>query len=169
MKGRRLLLILLGCVASITLAMLLWPTEREPEYNGVPLTKWLERYNDGNNAEATAAIRRIGTNALPFLLRWIQYESPGWRISLDHLHTRLPSSVQKARVVKWLFKDKAEYRADLAVEGFSALRSAGKPASDELLRLALAENSRARDTQRRATIALMNMTQAVRPGDFVPF
>jgi hypothetical protein len=153
----------------VILAVILWPREPEPEYNGVTLSKWLERYNNGNNAETTVAIQHIGTNALPFLLRWIQYETPGWRKSLDHLHARLPSSVQMARVVQWLFKDRAKYRAEMSVEAFSALRSAGKPASDELLRLALAQDPRTRSAQRRATIALINMTQAMRPGDFVPF
>src|SRR6266481_845561 len=157
MKRRRFFLILLASIASITLAFFIWRREREPAYNGVPLSTWLERYNDGNNAEATEAIRHIGTNALPFLLRWIRYETPGWRNALDHLHTRLPSSVQKARVVKWLFKDRAKYRAEMSVEAFSALRSAGKPASDELLRLALAQDPRTRSAQRRATIALINM------------
>jgi hypothetical protein len=118
MKRRRLLLILNACVASITIALLVWPREREPEYNSVELSKWLERYND-KKPHAAEAIRHIGTNALPFLLHWIQYETPGWRNALDHLHTKLPSSVQKARPVQWLFKDKAEYRAELSVEGFS--------------------------------------------------
>jgi hypothetical protein len=168
-KRRRLFIIISASIAAIILAFAFWPTEREPEYNGVALSKWLERYNNGNNAEATVAIRHIGTNALPFLLRWIQYETPGWRKSLDHFHARLPSSVQMARVVQWLFKDKAEYRAEMSVEAFSALNLAGKPASDELLRLALAQNPRTRSAQRRATIALINMTQSVPPGDFVPF
>jgi hypothetical protein len=168
-KRRRLFIIISASIAAVILGFLLWPTEREPEYNGATLTKWLERYNDGNNPEAAEAIRHIGTNALPFLLRWIRYESPGWRKTLDHLHTRLPSSIQKARVVHWLFDDRTEHRAELSVEAFSALKLAAKPASDELLRLALANDPRTRDAQRRATIALMNMTQSVRPGDFVPF
>jgi hypothetical protein len=169
-KRHRLFIIISASIAAVILGFLLWPSEREPEYNGVTLSKWLQRYNDdGNNPEAAEAIRHIGTNALPFLLRWIRYETPGWRKSLEHLHTRLPSSIQKTRVVHWLFADNAEHRAELSVEAFSALKLAGKPASDELLRLALANDPRTRDAQRRATIALMNMTQSMRPGDFVPF
>jgi len=168
MKRRRLFIIIFSVLAAVILVFSLWPREREPKYNGVTLSKWLERYND-NKPQAAEAIRHIGTNALPFLLRWIQYETPGWRKTLEHLHTRLPSVLQKTRVAHWLLDDKAEYRADLAVEAFWALKLIGKPASDELLRLALADNPRNRNAQRRATIALMNMTQSVPPGDFEPF
>jgi hypothetical protein len=84
MKRRRLLRILLASVASIMLAYLVWPREREPEYNGAALSTWLARCGSTNQSEslaAVAAIRHIGTNALPFLIRWIQYE-PGWKDSL---------------------------------------------------------------------------------------
>jgi len=53
-------------------------------------------------------------------------------------------------------------RAFFAVEAFWALGPKANPASDELLRLALTENPRAPNTQRRATEALMNMTQGRR-------
>ena len=165
MKRRRLLLILLAPVASIALAFFIWPREPEPEYNGAPLSEWLERYRE-NKPQAAEAIRHIGTNALPFLVRWIQYETPGWRNFLNHLHTRLLSSAQNSRALQWLLDDKADRRAELAVEAFWALGSKASPASDELLRLALAENPRAPNTQRRATSALMNMTQAAPARDY---
>ena len=165
MKRRRLLLILLGSVASITLAILLWPREREPEYKGLPLSTWLMRYRD-DAPQAIEAIRHIGTNALPYLVRWIQYERPAWRNSLFHLHSKLPSSMQKLGIFHWMINDQAEFRADLAVEAFSTLGPKANPATDELLRLALAENSRAPNAQRRATFCLMNMNATLRPGDF---
>jgi len=148
----------------LILAAMLWPGEREPEYNGVPLSKWLERY-DGVNIQATEAIQHIGTNALPYLVRWIQYKAPGWRNFLNHLGTRLPASMQKTRAMHWLLHDKAEDRAFFAVEAFWALGPNANPATDELLRLALAEDPRAPLTQRRATEALMNMTQGRRARD----
>jgi hypothetical protein len=45
--------------------VLLRPREREPEYNGVPLSKWLEQYKL-RDAEFARAIRHMGSNALPF-------------------------------------------------------------------------------------------------------
>jgi hypothetical protein len=170
MKRRRLLLILLASVASIALAFFIWPREREPEYNGVPLSKWLERYGaaygEDEPARPAGAILQIGTNALPFLLRWIQYEAPGWRKQLDRLYASLPVSMQNIRVLRALLYDGAERRAELSVTAFSVLGSKASSAADDLLRLALAENPRAPNTQRRATAALMNMTQAAPARDY---
>jgi hypothetical protein len=61
MKRRRLLLILSGCIASITLAFLVWPCEREPEYAGVRLSEWLERYarTHSKNSDLAAASKAI--------------------------------------------------------------------------------------------------------------
>jgi hypothetical protein len=165
MKKRRLLLILLGFVASITLTYILWPCEREPQCDGVSLSKWLERYNR-HDPQPTEAIHNIGTNALPYLIKWIQYEPPIWRTALNHLREKLPASIQNARGLGWLFQDKAEHRADLAVEAFSVLGSKADPVMGELLRLALVENPKTPIAQRRATQCLMNMSVFLRSGDF---
>jgi hypothetical protein len=51
----------------------------EPTYNGKPLSYWVQMYSRldlgfGDEEKAAAAIRAIGTNALPFLLKWTDYE-----------------------------------------------------------------------------------------------
>jgi hypothetical protein len=170
MRRRRIFLILSGCLAAVTLAIFIWPGAREPEYNGVPLSKWLERYGaaygEDEPARPAGAILQIGTNALPFLLRWIQYEAPGWRKQLDRLYASLPVSIQNIRLLRALLYDGAERRAELSVRAFSILGSKASSAADDLLRLALAENPRAPNTQRRATAALMNMTQAAPARDY---
>jgi len=48
----------------------------EPQYGGKPLTKWLQIYkkaDEGTSDErqAAAAVRTIGTNALPHLVKWV--------------------------------------------------------------------------------------------------
>src|SRR4051794_32060954 len=109
MKKRRIFVVIFGCLAVAALALALWPHEREPEYNGISLSTWLERYKARNNTlETFAAIRRIGTNGLPFLLRWIQYESPGWRKSLYSAVWKLPRPVSGSHVVTWLLRDQTE-------------------------------------------------------------
>ena len=164
MKRRRTFFILLGSVASITFAMLLWPREREPEYNGVPLSEWITHfYTDGYTSEAAEAIQHIGTNALPYLVRWIQYEKSRWKTSLNLLGAKLPSPIQKFPLSRWLVYDKAERRAELAVEAFVLLGSKAMPAKDELLRLALAQNPKAANVQRRATFSLMYMSPNAGP------
>src|SRR6267142_701380 len=144
MKRRRILLFLLCSVAAITLAIYIRPREREPEYNRIPLSEWIAHYHtDGYDSESFKAIQHIGTNALPYLLRWIQYEKPRWKTSLNVLGEKLPSSIQELPLLGFLVNDKAERRAELTVAAFSVLGSKAKPATDELLRLALAENPKA--------------------------
>jgi len=68
--------------AGVLVAVLSGP--REPEYGGRRLSEWVLRLNPVGSAaakEAEEAIRHIGTNALPYLLKWIQ-EKPPWEIKL---------------------------------------------------------------------------------------
>src|SRR3954469_4010547 len=99
MKTRRIVLVLLAA-GVIGLCAFLWP-EPEPRYQGRKLSQWLllrdsappfTRPNGlnarlasfksfpavsyGSSAETEDAIRHIGTNALPYLVKWIQYETP---------------------------------------------------------------------------------------------
>ncbi len=54
---------------------------------GRSLGEWLGAYQNGrdgglSSSEARTtveAVRHIGTNALPFLVKWISYETPLWR------------------------------------------------------------------------------------------
>jgi hypothetical protein len=140
-KRRRLLLILLGCVATITLTFLIWPRAREPVYNGVPLTAWLERGNFGTNqVEFTKAIDHIGTNALPILLRAVDCDMPkwpAWKVWLNFkLLPNLPRPISDSRFVKRLVDDKAAFRAGSAAQAFGILGSRANPALDSLRRIA---------------------------------
>jgi hypothetical protein len=52
--------------------------QREPSYEGRSLSEWLRLYRQfgpgraGDSKEAADAVRHIGTNALPFFVRWVQ-------------------------------------------------------------------------------------------------
>jgi hypothetical protein len=176
MKRRRILLILLGSVAAITFAIFFWPREREPEYDGVSLSLWLKASRnyrkqmlgiphrasplpqypvDGSKADS--AIRHIGTNALPFLVRWIQYEPPAWRRSVDRIAFKLPPTVLNNRPARWLLADNKSDLADRAVTGFAFLGTNATAVLPELQRLA--KNASKPRTQDRAevAIALVNM------------
>src|SRR5215831_11366453 len=135
MKRRTLLFILLGCVASITLAVLLWPREHEPEYNGIPLTTFLDRAVGAPNGELTQAITHIGTNALPYLVRAVDYRPSRWRYWLGFKIVRLRPTKLTGRVALWLMIDKAERRADSALVAFEILGSRAAPALDDLRRI----------------------------------
>jgi hypothetical protein len=151
----------------VIVVLLLWPREREPEYNGGALSAWLARCGSTNQAESRAAvdaIRHIGTNALPFLLRWIQYE-PGWKDSLGRKILGWPV-IGSRRDVQRLIWNMTQYRAITAVNGFRILGSQANPALPELQRLA--DNPKAPETAIRATQCLILMTQRF-PGVDLPF
>jgi HEAT repeat protein len=85
------------------LAVILLDREREPEYGGKKLSEWAESpsllfpgsesppqpvrlgdsiYFFGGPRSPNSyieAVRQMGTNALPYLLRWLRYESPAWK------------------------------------------------------------------------------------------
>jgi hypothetical protein len=48
----------------------------EPMYHGRSLSRWLLLTREREYAEAEEAIARIGTNATPYLLKWMRYERP---------------------------------------------------------------------------------------------
>jgi len=82
----RVRLLLLGLAAGISIAAILWtgrsavaPRE-EPLYQGKTLSYWVTRVGrieefDGAPKDAVAAIRAIGSKAVPFLLEWMPHRS----------------------------------------------------------------------------------------------
>src|ERR1041385_2280437 len=64
--------IFIGAIAIISLR----PGEREPEYQGKKLSEWLLAYHhpwesvDPSSTRAAEAVRTIGTNAVPCLVKW---------------------------------------------------------------------------------------------------
>src|SRR5438105_3314 len=78
-KRRSVIVALIGCVMAAIVMAIVWPRNREPEYGGKRLSEWLGAYEASPSDEAQVAVRRIGTNALPWLLRWCGYEPPPWR------------------------------------------------------------------------------------------
>src|SRR5262245_47282072 len=87
---RRALLAAMATLLAVGLAVLVWPREQEPSYGGRALSEWLAVYARGQNAAATdsetreseraaTAVRAIGTNAVPILLRWMDFKMPPWR------------------------------------------------------------------------------------------
>ena len=84
MRKRHVFLILLGLVIAGGIAIILSRPEREPEYGGKPLSQWVERwatppYSGTQVDQSTDAVLHNGTNAVPYLLKWIRYEPPPWK------------------------------------------------------------------------------------------
>lgn len=75
-RGKKLLLLL---AFALVVGIVAWQYNRkkEPSYQGRTLSRWLEAYGtDDKEARraASEAVRHIGANALPFLIRQINYE-----------------------------------------------------------------------------------------------
>jgi HEAT repeat protein/PBS lyase HEAT-like repeat-containing protein len=136
--------VLVAVAAVIALSL---PRSSEPTYKGRTLSAWLSDYGFGNAQEqshAVIAIQKIGTNALPWLLKWRNYDGrpkqPVWK-------ARILSAVHKSRL-RLLWKVRIQRRiagpGNMYAEslwGFGILGSAAKPAIPELSRLARTSES----------------------------
>jgi HEAT repeat protein len=113
-------------------------TPHYPAYQGKSLTTWLDQDAKYLLAEqkssdrvkrdqAEAAIRHIGTNALPTLLSMVRARDSA-------LKKRLIALVNKQSVIRFHFR-RAEYCHAKATYGFGALGPAARPAVPALIRL----------------------------------
>lgn len=119
-----------------------YASNHEPRYEGRSLSEWLrlheqevttrQRHFTGKPADA---VRHIGTNGLPFLVKWMQeYRmlSP-WKVTLRNYAADLgpPAGEIWAQTVA-----KRERRAHLAFSGFEILGETVAPAIPDLVRVA---------------------------------
>jgi hypothetical protein len=143
MKRLRLILLLLLIVIGVGLAFQLFEN-REPRYQGRSLTQWLEGYSDdvasvddtnrmARIAESRDAVRHIGTNAVPFLLK-----------KLSARETPIERRLKKlAGSQSWIHFHFAN-RRPLAYQGFHILGEEARGAAP-----ALAQLTRHRDREVR--------------------
>src|SRR3954453_8434930 len=86
------------------LVVIVWPGEKEPEYQGKKLSYWIGRSrNVDTTKEATAAVQQIGTNALPYLLNRMEHRIWSEAKVCRLLYRRLPSRVQDSSKVRNFF------------------------------------------------------------------
>lgn len=128
-------------VALVTIAT----REREPCYKTRKLREWAEIYGSpevyGAGAEDAArnALQHIGTNAIPFLLRWIAYDARPSRTRRAAVKTVLSIPLLRSvpTVKNWLHRDDPRLRrAEAAAGAFEALGLHARAAIPELRRLA---------------------------------
>jgi hypothetical protein len=144
-QERRLVLILLAGAALVGIAVIIWRSDREPEYSGKKLSEWLRLYRQPIGAmapvisdEAVDAVRNIGTNGLPFLVKWMQEEQanlPRWK---EKLYVRVYCWNLNSRARNMILEGLAsrELRASRAIWGFMILGPKASPAVPDLVRVA---------------------------------
>ena len=182
MRKRRKALVWTLVGVSVVIAVVLVATQprRQPVYNGLTLTQWLDvvdrhrvkgyftTYQKGRPPardatpeeikQAEDAIRVIGTNAFPCLLEWTGYK-PGFgkrfvrgvlEVTINKTH--MPSFVREPYVY---LAYKRERLADLGVHGLRVLHTSA-PAFEALSKMASDTNNPR--MQQQAAKALLTIT-----------
>jgi len=150
MPKRRLVFFVLCLGVGVVLAAVLFHSD-EPGYEGKNLTEWFKKVPTGSDLDRTPAaknaIRAMGTNALPTLMRWIRYEPGGVRMKVNRIYAWLLRRSPGA----WLRGDYECRRADWAIWGLNALGpDAGAGIVD--LNHILTDTNRDRSAWRAATV-----------------
>jgi hypothetical protein len=143
--GRKRVILIAAVVLAVGLIWAMFPSQsREPSYQGHSLSYWAEQVDPHDPSgciiaingilvprpQEEAAIKQIGTNAIPTILDWISYEASPFKTKLASLVERLPHRV--SRHVTFPGEERA-YRAELV---FNILGPEGRAAIPELTRLA---------------------------------
>lgn len=139
MRARRLLIVL---AIFATLAIILFALiPREPKYQGRTLSEWIKdsaprRSPDPEQTRAVEAVRHIGTNGLPWLIKWISAREPrDWQINLTSAGAPLPRWV-RLKLLPSLFGINSYYaHRRVALDGFLILGPQAAPAVPDLFRI----------------------------------
>jgi hypothetical protein len=121
---KRLLLLATSLIGALLIEQLWWDGD-DPYWHRKRLSHWL-RTDDGADAENTyKAVRELGTNCIPLLLRWLRknerdYVAPGYVLTMNEW-------VGKQKVVKVRFPtEHAPSRTGVALRVFRELGPCGK-------------------------------------------
>jgi hypothetical protein len=135
------------CILAALLAIVASWHEREPVYKGHPLSWWTEGNAGPVWARGVGASLRtrpqkyevvaaIGTNGLPFYLKWIQYHPSPWEVRAREIIRKLPPWFQRFSIAQSILSDeKPLLRAEGAANAFQTLGPGAAPAVPELTRL----------------------------------
>ena len=134
---RRWVIGLLVCVA---VAAVVWfCRSREPRYNGRSLSEWLvlnqKAWDSGSptgSPEAVEAVRHIGVQTLPWLVKWARYDEPAWKTKLYYRVSRWPPRWRIAWLERYLIPERPDRPDYMAGNGFMILGEQASPAIPEL-------------------------------------
>jgi hypothetical protein len=121
----------------------------QPHYRGHPLSYWVEQYEPATDAgpflpfrlsrEGAAAVREIGTNALPSMIQWMTRPENGLagKFVTWAQDDRIPFLARRLLVPAY----SKSYRPDLAIMAFRALGSDAEDAVPALAQMLYAPNN----------------------------
>jgi hypothetical protein len=160
-RKKGIVLLVCGVVVIGMSLFLFGDGESQPKYQGRALSAWLATYDDlqpETFEQAREAVLHIGTNALPNLLSWIQYEPPAWRAPLRRV---LPSRLWDNESFQRFIAGRAEMRAKYGRAGFEILGTNAIAALPELERLI--KNNTAPVTALRSLFAITSIGESSLP------
>jgi hypothetical protein len=159
MQKRVIVLVAILCAALLATVLLIDHSAKEPEYNGQPLHFWVLALVQDHNADARKDVRdalhEMDTNALPFLLKWIQYEPARWRYTLAGRIRNLPPQRICIPLGSYIASDRRDELALGAGIVLARLGPKAAPATDTLARMM--NDTAANLTSIRATRVLGNI------------
>src|ERR1043166_10199828 len=119
-RGWLIVLIVAVCAVVAIVAALVWPGEKEPVYQGKKLSEWIDQAwrASGREQEARFAIRQIGTNAFPVLVKWIESADASSGTWMEDVADKMSVSAGPAL---GNFRRRKFQRAKAAVEAFQFL------------------------------------------------
>jgi HEAT repeat protein len=93
-RSKVALAVLVVALASVIVSVIVWQLlqRREPEYQGYSLSSWLNNveYTGKLSASAAEAVRQMGTEALPTLLRMLRAKDSSLKLQLMDWAARQP-------------------------------------------------------------------------------
>jgi hypothetical protein len=136
---RRKRIVLLGAGA-LLLAALCFAAfhEHEPVCRGKPLSKWLleaTQTSDLHNSGADDAVREMGTNTLPLLLKWLAYDPPAWRTRMTGIYNAFPKALRNSSLLDLVAGKRSVQLHAASVWAFHMLGPEAAPAVPELIRI----------------------------------
>jgi len=129
MKKHRAIWLSVAAMSVVVAVLLVASRTREPIYQEKRLSEWLEDFDSFFEVErrknAEEALRQMGTNVLPFLVRELRARD-SW------LKRKMLKLTPKPLLVRMPITVFAHVRRERAVAGFRALGTFGRPALPEL-------------------------------------
>ncbi|HWQ92164.1 MAG TPA: hypothetical protein VN673_10870, partial [Clostridia bacterium] len=135
-RGRVISVLAIVAIMAVVAVVAFSTREQEPHFEGRPLSAWLAIHREHvytqdspDFEKAQEAVQAIGTNAVPFLLKWIRQEPPSWQRSA---RARLPRWIGESDLASFFIDGPGSDRASAADLGFGILGSNAVSAIPEL-------------------------------------
>jgi hypothetical protein len=166
MRRRAQILIGLGIILLALIGAVIFSRSNEPMYEGRTLSEWMGDYHmpwgDGlgpwdeqmrRHENASNAIVRIGPKAIPYLLKWLDYEQPSWSVKFCDFLRNHCIKMKFGRTLLYSL----ESPQTISIHSPYTFRVLGPCAEEAIPKLAILLNNPKREVAQRAGAALSTL------------